>query len=1108
MQSFGIIKMSIRKSILLKYIAIVWILSVSIFVFGQDHVVFEQLTARDGLSNGTINAIFKDSHGFMWFCTDDGLNRFDGYSFKVYKSELSYNSAVKNIQFFSIIEDSYHNIWIGTSDGLYVFDWVNDRIVQFSNFLNIDFSNSNLNLPINCLLFDSYHNLWVGSYMGITRVNITNSDIKTIQKEDVLFFTDFSEDSLKLGSNRVNSIIEDQQKQIWISSTSGQLDHYSYENNVVTQVKIDVPDIEKYLNLAKTIEIDRNNNIWIATRGMGLIHWNRGKQTFQVFKYIMVNNRKVDISFIKAIRMDMQDRLWIGTDGNGLVQYDYNKNKAKHFKNSTDDKSKLSSNAIYSIFEDSSGIIWVGNYFMGVNKFNPHKTSFGAVYSSPNSKNGLSHNLVTGFCEDKNKRIWICTDGGGLNLFDPDVFEFKHYTHEPNNSNSISTNTTITLFCDHENSIWVGTFNGGLNQFNQKTNVFKHYWHNLDDSTSISSNHTWSIVQDKMNNIWVGTVDAGLNLMKAGTSSFIRYQNSNSYTPNAIRSNSITQLFIDSNNNLWIGTEYGLDMVELNRVDFNLHKPKLIFKHYLPNDSVNSISFDRISCINEDKLGNLWIGTRGGGLNKYDVNKHAFTSYSMKDGLPHNIVNGILFDAENNPWVSTNNGLSNFDIKNQKFKNYDLSDGLQSNEFIKTSYLKTSDGMMLFGGINGFNAFYPENIASVKKKLKPLITNFILFNQSVNVGSEINDRVLLPNAIYDLNEITLFHKENSFAFEFSALEFSNAEKIYYSYKLEGFDRDWQITNSKLRIAKYTNLSPGEYTFSVKATMDVEYWTDQETSITVVVNPPWWQTLWFKIVAFFMALIIWFLFFSIRVITLQKQKKILKLKVDEKTAQLEAANVQLSESNIMKDKFLSIVAHDLLNPFNTILGFSELLLNNYSKWEEKTRIETIKTINESSNNLFELLENLLQWSRSERGLLEYFPEKIDLSQCILKSISLQIATAKTKEITIVTDFCNELCIVKSDKQLLNAVIRNLLSNAIKFTPVGGNITLTTETKDGNVIVSIIDTGVGISKDKLNNLFRIDMQHSTSGTNDQKGTGLGLLLVKEFVTKQLGNLNNIN
>lgn len=1043
----------------------------------------------------------------MWFSTDDGLNKYDGYQFTLYRSTRTEENESQNIQFFTMVEDAYGRLWVGTSAGVYLYDRSNDRILPFSSYLGIDFSNTPIAAgSIQSMFIDSHENLWVGAFNGLSRINISNPETGAIRKEDINYYTDTQTDSLRLSAISVLSFYEDNQHQIWMSTNSNQIDCYNYERNTISHHKIDLLGVDESSRNNKKIYADSNGDFWISTEGIGLIHWERKKQKFTQFKTLSKDQNAVDIHYIRSMLIDKRNRIWIGTDGNGLVVYDKKTNEISHYSKNIEDQSNISSNAIYSIFEDPSGIVWVGTYLTGLNKFVSDKLNFGTIYSLPYSQTGLSHNLVTGFCEDKNGKIWISTDGGGLNLFDRKTRQFKHYKNNPNDPSSISVNANMTLFCDEENAIWVGSFNGGLNKFNQKTGKFEHYWHNPKDTTTISSNHTWGFAKDKWNNMWIASLDSGLNLMKPGTKSFIRYtnvvgRNLNPYQP---CSNSPTQLYIDRTNYFWIATERGLDMIDLNQVDFSAPKPKLLFKHYYPTQDKNSLSNYRVSCVNEDRSGNLWIGTKGGGLNKLDIKTQTFTHYTEENGLPHNIVNGILFDKDDNLWISTDNGLSHFNVKTQKFTNYDASDGLQSNVFIKTSYYKTSDGMFFFGGINGFNAFFPENISSKVSNYNPVITDFKLFSQRVVAGKKINDRILLPEPIFDMNELKLAYDENSLTFEFSALDYSNPEKIYYSYKLEGFDKEWQVTDAQMRQAKYTNLSHGAYTLIIKASTNEDVWPETGTSIKIVISPPWWKTWWFNIIIVILAGTFLFAIYSARVARLQKQKRILESKVEEKTRLLRVANKELSESNVMKDKFLSIIAHDLINPFSTILGFSDLLLNNYKDLDEETRIETIKTINDSSNNLFELLGTLLQWSRSERGLLEYKPEKIDLSICIQKITSLLSVSAQTKKINIELKVSEKCVQVKSDIQLLNTILRNLISNAIKFTPEGGQITIATECLNDFIEVSVIDNGVGIANDKLENLFRIDVQHSTPGTNNEKGTGLGLVLVKEFVSKQQGTL----
>jgi len=1099
--------MRAAKSISVRIILIICMNAVSLCLFGQSHVIFDHLTIDNGLSDGTVHSIIRDSKGFMWFCADDGLNRYDGYNFKVYKPELGDKNFGLSIQFYDIAEDSFGRLWIGTSSGLYFLDNNHDRIVNFTRLTGVGLNNMCLNERSTCLFWDSSGFLWVGSYFGTAKIRIGSGSVFDIKEDDITTFSISSTEPFRIENNAVFSICNDRKGNIWLATNSDYLECFNYEENKISHYRINVPTINNWGDLSKKIAIDKEDNFWISTKGLGIFYWNRNKNIFSEVNLYSENNKPIDTKFVKTFLIDRNNRLLIGTDGNGLVVFDREKNSVVHYFKDKNDQSNMSSNAVYSIYEDPTGIFWIGNYITGISRIISKKLDFGVNFSLPHSETGLSHNIVTAFCEDQNGKIWISTDGGGLNLFDRETNLFKHYKHDPNDPSSISTNVTMALFCDNQNSIWVGTYNGGLNKFDQKTQRFKNYRFNPNDSTTISSNHPWSFAQDKNNNLWVATCNVGLNLLKPGTSSFVRYTVKDPiYSgPQQIISNAITHLLIDKQNRLWIATENGFDMVDLNKVDFNVPVPQLVFNHYLHSDSVNSISDNKISYVTLDNDDNIWIGTKGSGLDKLDLKTSTFTNYSVKDGLSHNVVNGILFDSHNNPWISTNYGISNLDLKTNKFINYSTSDGLQSNIFVKTSCLKTHDGLFFFGNINGFNVFYPEKIVSDKHETTSvLITDFRLFNQSIKAGDSINGRVILEKPIFEMAEIKLDYKENDLSFEFSAMNYSSPEKISFSYMMEGFNRDWQVTDAKMRIAKYTNLDPGEYVFKVRSSFNKAIWSDEIASIKIIIRPPWWKMLWFKIAVTILLVGFWIIGYSVRVYTLEKQKYILGKMVDEKTKQLQETNEKLNESNITKDKFLSIIAHDLINPFNTILGFSDLLLNNYSEYDDETRIKTVKTINDSSTELYELLGNLLQWSRSERGLLQYSPEKMDLNSIISKIADLFSATANAKNIKIELNLSDKESIVNSDVFLLNTILRNLISNSIKFTPKGGRISIKTEVKGKYIVVSVADNGVGISAENLENLFRIDIQHSTLGTNSEKGTGLGLFLVKEFVMKQKGEL----
>jgi len=1068
-------------------------------------MIFDQITTKDGLSNGIIYDILRDSYGFMWFCTEDGLNRYDGYSFKVFRSESKDANITRNIQFNSITQDQYGRIWVSTSDGLYFYDNNSETIKQFVRYNKLTENSFFLDQTVVKTFIDSRGYLWVGTFYGLIQIDIRESEISQITKDDIiLFITDATEPSRKISNDAIKSIVEDKDGKIWISNDSPYLDCYDYNTGSFSHILVDIPRILLWKNISMFLQIDEKDNFLIYTRDHGIVYWNRRLNTFSEFEIPGGKNKSVKLANAHTMLLDKSNRLWIGSDGNGLYVYDPAKGTYEHYEKSVHDQSNLSSNAIYSIYEDIDGTIWVGTYLSGVNKYANSKTQWGVHYSNPYSDQSLNADKVTNFCEDRNGDIWISTDGGGLNKFDRKNHVFTSFTQKE----GLTVNATMSLFCDEDNRLWIGTYNGGLNILNINTGSLQKIFQDPADPSSISSNSPWGFAKDKWGNMWIATVNSGLNLLKHGKSTFVSYTNTENLntSPKQISSYSLTYLFIDKKSRLWIGTESGLNMVDLTLVDFSKEKPELNFTHFIASATENSISNDRISYISEDSKGIIWIGTKGAGLNALNTETMKFTTYTVNNGLPHNIINGFLFDDDDNLWISTNYGISFFDRGKNQFHNFSSSDGLQSDLFYKTACLKTSDGMMLFGGINGFNAFYPSSIQIKQPNLVATITGFDLFSQRIEAGDSIDGKVLLKKPVYETDTISLNYKQNNISFEFSTLNYLSPDRVIFSYKLDNFDKEWVTTSADYRIAKYTNLNPGEYVFKVRVKTPGYEWTDHFSAITVIISPPFWQTIWFMMFLIFFLLFLFSLIYFIRIRTLQHQKKALEKAVDLKTSQLQGAINQLKEANSTKDKFMSIIAHDLINPLQTIMGLSELLLDERDNPESTNRNAIIKSINQSSNDLFNLLENLLHWSRSERGLLEYVPQNVDLSVELKKIVSLLGPTARRKEIGLELHLpAKKTCIAKADMNFVNTIMRNLISNALKFSYKNGKVVVDVQKDRNQFIISIIDQGVGMTEDKMAQLFDKGKHITTVGTNNEIGTGLGLMLVKELVEKQGGKLS---
>ena len=625
--------------------------------------------------------------------------------------------------------------------------------------------------------------------------------------------------------------------------------------------------------------------MWIGTYGGGLNRFDRGTERFIHYKYNPRDPNSLSNDYIRVIYEDHSGTLWIGTE-DGLNQFDRKNESFFKFKHDPKDFNSLSNNEIYSIFEDETEVLWIGTR-VGLNKLNQKSKQFIHYYSIPNNPNSLSNNYVRAIYEDNSGILWIGTYGG-LNKFDRKKGIFKHYIAEPGNPNSLSSNRVMAILGDEPDILWIGTENG-LDKFNKKNEKFIHYRKDPRNPWSLSSNFVRVIYKDRNGVLWIGT-ENGLNKFDRETDRFIHYKH-DPKDSNSLSNNFIYTIYEDSRGILWIGTLNGL-----NRFD----REKNVFKKYFSEpDNPNSLSNNEILSIYEDSRGILWIGTAGG-LNKFDREKKTFVHYTVKDGLPNNLIYDILEDNYGNLWLSTNKGLSKFDPIKEKFRNYDIKDGLQSNEFSKGACFKSKDGEMFFGGINGFNSFYPEKIKDNPYPPKIVITNFKIFNKVISIGEKLNGRVILERSITDTKEIILSHKHRFFSFEFSALHFVSPEKNRYAYKMEGFDREWNYVGNR-NFATYTNLSPGEYIFRVKASNCDGVWNEEGLFLKIKILPPFWSTLWFKGIALIFLLILLGSAYRARMYTVKRRAQQLERIIQERTSELEKVNEELRKEIIERKR---------------------------------------------------------------------------------------------------------------------------------------------------------------------------------------------------------------
>ena len=1077
-------------------------LLISVYTWGQSATIeFDHYTTKDGLSNGYVSSILHDYRGFIWTGTINGLNRFDGINFKNYYFDPKDSTTISGSGVNALIEDSQHNIWVMTTNGICVYDRNQDHFSRKTIRVNGSIVN---NLFLNTCFIDSKGFFWfTAANTGIYRFHLNDYSQITNQVIDAEMFMLEEADVDNVYKNNVYSIVEDQSGQIWMVSYSNQLFTFDQNQNKIISHPINHSKAGLFSNNRKAMIIGHNDNIFITIEQVGFLEWDRQKNQLTLYQPNDSENGPRGLVLF-ALCEDKEGAIWIGDrNAEGISIFNQKTKKFTYCKSEELDPYSLNTNKINCIYVDKNSSVWVGG-IIGINKYSPGKQKFKRYYSNPNQNNRLSLNNTLCFEESKTGDIWIGTDGGGLNKFNRETDKFIHYKNDPTNPNSLSSNAIISICEDHEGTVWIGTFNGGLCRF--KNNQFTTFLPNPNDPFSISNINIWYVFEDSKKNLWVATLNSGLELFDRKTNRFYHYTNK-STDSTSICSNTLVQIYEDSNQQLYITTYVGLSIIDLKAYDFSKGAPDIKFRNVYHDDNNNSLSSNEIFCTREDNKGNIWFGMMGNGIDKLDPKTGQFTNYSILDGLPGNSVSSILVDNSNNLWLGTDKGLAKFNPDSKEIAVFDQKEGLQNNS-LKSWAITTTDGEMFFGGPNGFNSFYPESIKYNQNKNKPpvIITGLKIFNIPVEINEKVNDRIILSKNITETDELELTYKENYFSFEFISLDYTTPEKNNYAYMMEGFDHDWVYCGNK-REANYTNLDPGKYNFKLIASNNDGVWNETGTSLKIIILPPWWDTWWFKSVFILVLMAVLTVIYFSRIQNLRKQKLLLEKLVAEKTAELQHMNIELNELNATKDKFFSIIAHDLKTPFNAIVGFSDLLTENFNTWNDQMKHNAIVRINSASKNLIQLLENLLQWSSSQRGSIEFNPVNIHLNEVFKNSIELLRNSADSKNIDLSYRLNDKDLTVHADHQMLDAILRNLIGNAIKFTNSDGKVILAAKIENEFVKIEVTDNGIGILPHIKEQLLRNENVRTTPGTKNEKGTGLGLILARDFV-KRHGGIIGVN
>lgn len=874
---------------------------------------FEHITIRDGLPENSVMEILQDYQGFLWFATQFGPVKYDGYRFTAYSSKLS-DTNKGGPAAYTLYEDKLKNLWIPTVYGLSRYDRENDSMEYYSLGSNEHWTYS--------MCEDDYGYLYFGS--DESKAGLYKFDI--VKKTYTQFFHNPS-DSNSIGSDFVKDVYKEDSTTIWIGTLGGGLNKFDLSTQTFTCYK-KIPGNPNSIssNNVYSIYKDKAGNLWIGTN-RGLNKFNKLTETFTLYSILPNDSVILQEHYIYDMCEDTYGNLWLAVSFYGLVKFDPGSGISVKYIHDPGKSYTLSGNNLESIFEDRSGVLWVGNWLEGLNKFDEQKSRF--VHFNNIIGNNYS-DFIWYILEDPSGVIWIGTTHG-LSKFDRESNSFINFNKIIRSKNKLTSEDIRNLYIDRKGYFWIGTRNG-LNKFDTKSGKLSNFLHIEGDTNSISNNWITNIYEDSKENLWIGTTN-GLNLFDRKNETFKVFYHDENDT-NSISDNWISCIYEDSNKDLWFGT----NLAGLNK--FNREKKS--FRHYIKG-------FSTILSIFEDKKGRFWIGTYMNGLYSFDRNTGAVTSFTEKEGLVYNLVHSILEDNSGNLWIGTQNGLSRFNPETGKIKNFDKND-LPVTDFRKGGSLKDKNGFLYFGGDCGFIMFHPDSIKDNDHIPEIVLTEFMLSNIPVKP----DENSPLKKNINIAEEINLTYKENDFSLEFAALDYRNPMKNKYAYKLEGFNPDWIYTDAQNRTATYTNLDPGEYTFLVKGSNNDGVWNENGTSIKIIITPPFWITWWFRLCMILIILGSIVFVFKERIKKIKKEKNM----QEEFTRQLISAHED-ERKRIAKELHDSLSQNLLVIKNKAVLGLNS---------ENKTLFYDISDLSSSTlQEIREISYNLHPYQLERLGL---------------------------------------------------------------------------------------------------------------------------------------------
>ena len=1043
---------------------ILFLFSIYCFLIGSTPVMKAQTgkfySTDKELSNSLINAVYQDRKGFIWIATENGLNKFDGTRFSIYRHNATDSTSLKNNYVRTLFEDSRGNFWIGCINGLQRYDRATDNFHE----LFISRKDGRKNPHITSIIERRNGDLWIAT-SGQGAISLKkNSNPASFHIETEL--TD------RIGSNYLNVIFEDSRQNLWIATEEKGLYRYSPENKELKSYK--APYHIAGDDVSAICE-DAHGQIFVGTLTKGLFRLSSRQEGN--FEPVLYQNR-MNLN-IRTLIIDTRGKLIIGTDGEGVKEYQPQQDIIVDSEINAG-PFDFSKSKVHSLIEDKDHNLWLGIFQKGLilvpgisNKFDYY--GYKSIHN-----NTIGSSCVMAIHTDEQATIWIGTDNDGLYAINDQGKQLRHYTHQAGNPQSVP-GTILCLYEDSNQELWLGSYFNGLARMNKQTGTCQDATSLLQGNLNAGKPKVSCIIEDKNKNLWVGTYGSGLYKINLPTQHVTYYESTRNenddWSINRLPNDWISYLLEDREGMIWIGTYKGLAVLNPQTDNFINYKKQ---NNLLPGYVVYSLL--------ESSNGEIWAGTSEGlvCLNKDRLTPVLFTT---ADGLPSDIICGLAEDEKKNIWISTHQGISKLNPPEKKFINYYAGDGLQGNEFTRTAVFKDKRGKIFFGGTNGVTAFYPQDITEIKKEMNVLITGFHVANRPVKKGDKSGNNVITDTAVMDTEQFTLAYNENTFSIDFFVLEFSNPDRISYQYKIKELGDEWISTQPGTNRVTYSSLKPGKYTFSVQA-RDHNNFSNIRT-VTIAITPPWYQTWWAKVIwGCLGALLIYALTMYI-LSRIRHRQEVMRQK-------------HMEQINEAKLQFFINISHEIRTPMTLIISPLEKLLAEHS---EKQPVYLM--IYRNAQRILRLINQLMDIRKLDKGQMHLKFRETDIVGFINDLMQTFNYQAQKKNITFT--FEKELEGADSlkvwiDLNNFDKVLMNVLSNAFKYTHEGGNIEVSLKTGHNDAYrsalkdyfeIDITDNGIGIDKNKIEQIFERFYQIDNDMTQSNFGTGIGLHLSRSLV-----------